>query len=230
MAGDADRAGKVDDAKGKPPKPYKLNVQGVTIESVAPKILVRTAMELAGFDTSQEWIIILRLAGEPKRPVSLDTTIDLTEPGIEKLRLTPKQISNGEAMSRRREFDLLPGDEAYLNGAELMWDTLEEGGMRWLLIHGFRPPAGYQQDHITLALQIPPTYPGSQIDMFYCHPALALPSGQPIPQTECYVNVGDQPFQRWSRHRPDDAWDRHKDSVVTHLLLVEESLLREVEP
>lgn len=215
--------------KPKPPKVYKLNVQGVTIETTEPSILVRKAMELAGFDTAQEWIIILRVKGDPKRPVTLDTPIDLTDPGVEKLRLTPKQISNGEALPRRREFDLLPADAAYLDGAGHRWETFDEGGVRWLLIHSYPTPAGYHQSHVDLALQIPLTYPATQIDMFYCHPDLTLRSGAGIAQTECRVSCGGREFQRWSRHRPDGAWDRFKDNVVTHLTLVDESLCREVD-
>ncbi len=214
--------------KGKPPKPYKLNVQGVTIEYDLPQITVRHAMELAGFDTSQEWIMILRVKGDPKRSVTLDTVIDLTDPGVEKLRLTPKQISNGEAQPRRREFDLLAADAAFLDAAGYRWETFCEGGVRWLLIHDYTLPDGYLQTLVNLALQIPLTYPATQIDMFYCYPHLALASGRAIPQAEARVSCGPHVYQRWSRHRPDGAWDRHKDNVVTHLALVDESLCREV--
>lgn len=227
-AAEADNKGEKG-GKEKPLKPYKLNVQGVTIESESPEITVRSAMELAGFDITQAWIMILRLKGEPKRTVTLDTVIDLADPGVEKLRLTPKQISNGEAHPRRREFDLLAADAAYLDGAALRWETFCEGAVRWLLIHDYPLPAGYLQSHVDLALQVPSTYPATQIDMFYCHPHLALASGRAIPQTEVRVTCGPHHFQRWSRHRPDGAWDRHRDNVVTHLALVDESLCREVD-
>ncbi|MFK0693225.1 E2/UBC family protein [Mesorhizobium sp. IMUNJ 23033] len=39
------------------------------------------------------------------------------------------------------------------------------------------------------------------------------------------------PFQRWSRHRGATApWRPMRDSVLTHLALVDASLHREVEP
>ena len=44
--------------------PWKLNVQGVIIESLHPKIVVRDAIKLAGFDPDVGWIIILKVAGE----------------------------------------------------------------------------------------------------------------------------------------------------------------------
>ena len=76
--------------------PWKLNVQGVVIESPHPEIVVRQAIKQAGFNPDTPWIIVLKVAGEPKREVDLSFVIDLRHKGIEKLRLTPKQINNGE--------------------------------------------------------------------------------------------------------------------------------------
>src|SRR5262249_12317633 len=91
--------------------PWKLNVQNVVIEVKKPEIKVRAAIVDAGFSIETPWIIVLKVAGEPRREVGLDDVIDLRKPGIEKLRLTPKQINNGEgARPLRREFALLPKD------------------------------------------------------------------------------------------------------------------------
>jgi hypothetical protein len=65
--------------------------------------------------------------------------------------------------------------------------------------------------------------------MFYCHPPLATTSGRPIEAVQCTVPLRGVPFQRWSRHRPPGAWNRHIDNVSTHMTLVDESLHREVE-
>ena len=48
---------------------WKLNVQGVIIESRKPEIVVREAIQQAGFNPDTPWIIVLRVAGEPKREV-----------------------------------------------------------------------------------------------------------------------------------------------------------------
>jgi hypothetical protein len=93
---------------GKEP-PWKLNVQGVVIESSHPEIVVRQAIKQAGFNPDTPWIIVLKVVGEPKREVDLSSVIDLRHKGIEKLRLTPKQINNGEvAAGKRVEFAVLP--------------------------------------------------------------------------------------------------------------------------
>jgi len=111
--------------------PWKLNVQGVIIESLHPKIVVRDAIKLAGFDTDVGWIIILKVAGEPRKEVDLNATIDLTHPGVEKLRLTPRQINNGEAaVPCRQDFALLPQDEAHLDRLGQRWETIIDGARR----------------------------------------------------------------------------------------------------
>jgi len=69
-------------------------------------------------------IIILKIAGEPKKEVDLNYMIDLRH-GIEKLRLTPRQINNGElGAGRRVEFAMLPQDERHLDDLGLRWETL----------------------------------------------------------------------------------------------------------
>lgn len=205
---------------------WKLNVQGVEIESPHPEITVKHAIKEAGFNPDSPWIIILKIEGQPKKEVDLNFTIDLRHKGIEKLRLTPKQINNGEANSaRRREFDLLPQDEEHLDRLGLRWETLVDGGRRWLLIRDYPLPAGYTAAVADIAIEVPVSYPGAQLDMFYCFPPLGLKSGAGIPQTERIEAINGTGFQRWSRHR---QWDPAKDTLAAHLALVEESLRREV--
>jgi hypothetical protein len=206
---------------------WKLNVQGVIIESRLPTIVVRDAIKRAGFDPDAGWIIVLKVAGEPRREVDLTAVIDLKHPGIEKLRLTPRQINNGEvAHPRRLDFALLPQDEAHLDRLGPPWETAQDRGRRWLIIRAYPLPPGYNYAATDIAIEVPASYPGAQLDMFYCHPHLALAGGGTIPQTQTIETVLGVGFQRWSRHR---QWDSARDNLTTHLALVEESLHREVE-
>lgn len=209
---------------------WKLNVQGVTIESVSPNILVSDALTRAGFDATQSWHIFLKVQGQAKREVQVTDHVDLRTPGIEKLRLTPKEVNNGEALpAPRREFALLDADDAFLDGLGLRWETVEDAGRRWLLIHHYPVPAGYTVAWTLLALEIPPTYPGAQIDMFYTNPPLALASGRAIECTHISATVHDIAFNGWSRHRgPGSPWNPTADNVSTHLALVESALAKEV--
>lgn len=205
---------------------WKLNVQGVVIESPKPEIVVRQAIKQAGFNPDTPWIIVLKVAGEPKREVDLSFVVDLRHKGIEKLRLTPRQINNGEMSTQRRiEFAMLPQDEEHLDRLGLHWETLVDAGRRWLIIRNYPLPQGYQIATATIGIEVPVSYPGAQLDMFYCHPPLARQSGAAIPQTQQIETVTGFPFQRWSRHR---QWDPAHDTLATHLALVDESLRREV--
>ncbi len=209
---------------------WKLNVQGVVIESETSTIIAKDAMEKAGFDTTAAWIIILKYIGHPKQKIELDTVIDLTNPGIEKLRLTPAHVENGECMVEvRRDFGLLPTDESYLNGQQYSWETINEAGKRWLLINEYPLPEGYTVEVVKLAIQVPPLYPKAQLDMFYTDPPLALSSGLAIPANQVRAVIEGIQFHGWSRHRNHaSAWNPTKDSVITHLALIEGALNKEV--
>lgn len=209
---------------------WKLNVQGVVLELTTPSIVVRDALIKAGFNPDQGWQIFLKVAGEKKRPVELTTEIDLRTPGIEKLRLTPKDVNNGEALqASRREFALLDADEAHLNRLGLRWETLVEKKRRWLLIHEYPLPAGYTVERTKLALEIPPNYPGAQIYGFFAYPPLALANKRVIESTQLRGVLLGVEFHGWSRHRgPAAPWNPAVDNVVSQLTLVDAALAKEV--
>lgn len=209
---------------------WKLNVQGVVLELFAPTIVVREALAEAGFNPDQGWHIFLKIAGQQKQLVELSTVIDLRRSGIEKLRLTPKDVNNGEASAMpRRTFVLLDSDEAYLNRLGSKWETFVEAERRWLLLHSYPLPVGYTVAHSKIALEIPPTYPGAQIYGFYAYPPLALSSDRLIESTQLRGVILGVEYHGWSRNRgPAAPWDPTIDNVVTQLALVDAALAKEV--
>jgi hypothetical protein len=205
---------------------WKLNVQGVVLKLHQPTIMVRQALIDAGFNPDQGWQIFLIVQGQPKKPVTLNDTVDLRTPGIEKLRLTPSGVHNGEAVaSPKSDFAVLDVDEAYLNSQGYHWETMIDGTARWLLIHNYPVPAGYTVRSVVLALLIPDTYPGAQIDMFYTNPPLKLVSGRAIDRANQNVIIRGAGFNGWSRHRP---WNPAVDNVVTQLAMVESAIAKEI--
>lgn len=217
-------------------KTWKLNVHGVIEEFTRPEVVVRDALIAAKIDPTKPWQIFLKIVGQPKVEVTLDQVLDLTTPGIEKLRLMPRAVDNGEAPNApRRTFAMLEEDLHYLEGLGLVWETVVEpaaspGAMarRWLLIKGYPLPAGYTARFTDLALEIPPTYPQAQIYGFYANPAPALANGRAIPNTQLTGAIGGIPFIGWSRYRAGQPWNPDVDNVVTQLALVEASLAKEV--
>jgi hypothetical protein len=210
---------------------WVLNVQGVRLDLPDPTIVVSDAMLRAGFDTNQGWHIFLKVAGKPKKALELTSVVDLRTPGIEKIRLTPKDVSNGEvAQALRRDFPLLELDERFLDEHFARWETALDNQRRWLLISCYPVPQGFNEREVTLAFEVPPSYPGAQIDMFYVSPHLALSSGQALECTQVDESICGQSYQRWSRHRTEASkWRPDSDNVVTHLALVESALAKEVQ-
>lgn len=209
---------------------WKLNVQGVEITSPAPMIVVRAALQQAGFNPDQGWIIVLKTASA-KRQVTIEDTIDLREHGIEKLRLTPREINNGEVHAKgERQFPLTEDDHAGLDARGLNWATIVDGGRRWLIFRDFPLPPGYNVAATNIAVEVPGNYPAAELDMFFCFPALSRTSGHQIPQTESQMTICGQTYQRWSRHRgPGSPWRMGVDSALTHLALIEGAIAREVD-
>lgn len=209
---------------------WKLLVQGVLLTFDVPQITVRDALVNAGLDPDQGWTAILKFVGAPKESVQLNDTIDLSRKGIEKLWLRPDHVNNGEAHAPvNRAFELRVEDEAYLARRAESTETIIDGGKRWFILRAYVLPDGYRQEAVDIAVLMPPSYPAAQLDMFFCSPHLSLESGRPIPQTQSHETIAGVSYQRWSRHRSGPtAWNPAKDSLISHIALIEDAIDREV--
>ena len=206
---------------------WTLNVQGVSIESDTPKISVREALLKAGFDPNKDWIIVLK-DEKGKSQLEIDDEIDLSREGIEKLRLTPREINNGDngcSVEEELPFILLPSDEEGFRLRSLIPRRVLESNRRWLIFDNYPLPKGLSPQVVAVALEIPSSYPRAEIDMFYCHPAVRRDDGVTIPQTNVTETIEGKTYQRWSRHRGAlSRWDSRTDTVLTHLTLVDGAL------
>lgn len=128
----------------------------------------------------------------------------------------------------RKEFALPEEDTEYLESTGLEWECINDGRHKWLLVHSFPVPDGYNVNEVSVALRIDPGYPISQIDMAYLFPALILTNGKNI------AALASQPidgriWQRWSRHRTgQNPWRSGIDNISTHLQLVTHWFEREL--
>lgn len=128
----------------------------------------------------------------------------------------------------RRQFELLESDREYLDGRGLVWETLIEGPTRWVLILDYDIGDGYNHKKVNIALELPQSYPDTQIDMVYFNPHLARVDGVGIRQL-ANRTIDGKAWQRWSRHRTSaNPWRRGYDCLETHMLLVDEWLEREL--
>jgi len=114
----------------------------------------------------------------------------------------------------RRIFDLPEDDVEGLGALGVEWETLVESGTRWLLLHQFPFPEGYNVPSGSVAVQIPPGYPTAPLDMAFFNPHLARTDGGRLRQTEARQALDGKEWQRWSRHY---AWRVGVDNLITHL-------------
>jgi hypothetical protein len=117
----------------------------------------------------------------------------------------------------RHEFPLPEDDEESLNALGIPWETIREGSNQWLLLHEVRFREGFNHTTGSVAVQIPPSYPTSGLDMAYFFPHLTRLDGKPIGQTQCQQAIDGKQWQRWSRHY---TWVPGVHGVSTHIVLI----------
>lgn len=128
----------------------------------------------------------------------------------------------------RRQFDLPAGDSEYLDATGLEWETIVDGGARWLLVHDRPTHPAFTPATALLALNIVPDFPDGALDMVWFFPPVAPVDGRAVRALSTQQIDGRQ-FQRWSRHRTsENPWRPGLDDVAAHLLLVDHWLAREV--
>ena len=97
-----------------------------------------------------------------------------------------------------------------------------------MILHEYPVSGGYNHTTVSAALEVPPSYPDTQIDMVYFHPHLAPANGRAVRQLSTRAFDG-KIWQRWSRHRTAaNPWRRGYDCIETHVLLVDEWIEREL--
>lgn len=127
----------------------------------------------------------------------------------------------------RRDFRLPESDEQHLNGRGLPWETVVDGNQRWLFVHDWPLPDGYNHSTVTAAILIPTAYPDAALDMAYFRPHLQRRDGRQIPNLADHRVAGDS-WQRWSRHYSSaNPWRIGDDDICSHLTLVEHWLRKE---
>lgn len=209
-----------------PAREYLIKVDKKKYPWPKPTITGREVVGLEIKGSVENYILLKFYSNSPKPvPVGLNDTIDLTEKCLVRFVVQPKTQDDGEG--ERRTFSLPEEDTDFLNKMGFRWEAHSEGRYMWLLIHDYGIPPGYNVDTCTVALMIPPSYPASQIDMAYFFPQLKKKSGKAINALANQTIDGNN-YQRWSRHRKPNEWKPGIDCVSTHLTLVNNWLLNDL--
>lgn len=120
----------------------------------------------------------------------------------------------------RREFQLPEDDILFLDQLGGGWETVNDGGMQWLLLHNFPVPFGYNLQSVRVAIKIEAGYPRTPLDMVYFFPSIARADGKQINALSSQMIKGEA-YQRWSRHRtPANPWREGIDDISTHVALI----------
>lgn len=129
----------------------------------------------------------------------------------------------------RRDYDLPEEDTECLNSRNPLWETVIDVESKWLLIHNFQVPEGFNAKTAEAAVRITGDYLITGLDMMYFYPALVRKDGRHIPNVDATVTIKGKNYQQWSRHRTGaNIWRPGIDNIITHLNYAEEWLLREL--
>jgi hypothetical protein len=136
-----------------------------------------------------------------------------------------------EAQAPRRQFRLPQGDEEFLTGLGLAWETVVEARLRWLLLRNFPIPSGYDRSVADVAILIQPGYPPGLIDSAYVYPPLTRTDRRMIPNAQGQQNVDSRVWQFWSRHRVPELnpWIEGEDDLASHIHWMQSWLVAELE-
>jgi hypothetical protein len=109
-----------------------------------------------------------------------------------------------DARAPRRQFRLPQGDEEFLTGLGLAWETVVEAQLRWLLLRDFPISPGYDRNIADVAILIQPGYPPGLIDSAYVYPPLTRTDRRMIPNAQGQQNI-EPTFGRRKGRRRDRA-------------------------
>lgn len=213
---------------------YRIRIDKEVYTVTGYEITGAALLALAGKIPSERFLLYEKMKGGETRKIEPSQTVDLRSPGLERFMTLPLDQTEGacadtaEEWVPRQHFALPPEDTAFLERNGLPWEALIEGGIRRVVIYSYPVPAGYRQASVDLFLRIENSYPDTQIDMVYFHPALQTGAGHSI----CAIsneNFDGKVWQRWSRHRtPQNPWRPGIDNIESHLILVTEWMAKEV--
>lgn len=130
----------------------------------------------------------------------------------------------------RRAFRLPELDEAFLDTLGVAWETVQEGGVQWLLLRAHRLPKGFDVAVVDIAIQISAGYPAAALDMAYLCPPVRRLDGRTINNADGRNTIDGRIWQMWSRHRTaENPWIHGEDDLASHIHYMDAWLAAEFE-
>lgn len=206
---------------------YLLRIDGHKHEVLTATVTGQQLLDLAGhMGKHHEFDLYQKFTAGKREKIEPGSIVDLTTPGIEKFITICK--TNTDGLHNRRDFELPENDLNFLKSRDYHWETISGSGQKFLIIHCYPIPAGYNVNNASLALLIAAGFPETQIDMGFFKPALKRTAGIAI-RAISQENVVGEFWQRWSRHRTaENKWRPGVDDLSTHLAYVDNWLEAEL--
>ncbi len=214
----------------KPPKPYKIKIDGKMFEVEGRFISGREILMLAQRTPLDQFEVGYKEHGHDIRVIGLDEQVDLADPGVEKFVTYHTGHTDGEEGPQGPfPFAFTEEDQLFADRHDGQVERVVESGNHWVLIHDFQVPEGYNVKMVTAAVMLPSGYPMCGPDMVYFYPVLSLNSGKKIHAAEARMMIQGKSYQRWSRHfTPSAPWRPEEDSLETYSLMIQSWLKKEV--
>jgi Prokaryotic E2 family E len=117
-------------------------------------------------------------------------------------------------------------DTAFLTERQYVWELVPDaGGGVCLIVKGFDVTGGgFMPRSTDLMIRIPPQYPMTPLDMWYCDPPIRFSAtGQFAQASEVMEPHIGRSWQRFSRHL-NGGWQPSVDSLRSFFILIQREL------
>ena len=129
----------------------------------------------------------------------------------------------------RRDFYLPDEDTQFLDNLGLVWEAIQDGNARGVVLYDFLMPVPFRPDSLNMKFNIPLDYTGgAALDMFVTDRHVTRSDGKGIERlTESHV-FDNKKWWQWSRHYPKSTkWRSGINSLATHISYVQHILNQE---
>jgi len=118
-------------------------------------------------------------------------------------------------------------DVTFLKERGYAWEVMPDvAGSACVVIKGLPVAAGgFSPDQTDVMIRIPPQYPMTPLDMWYCDPPIRFAvNGQFAPASEVHESHLGRTWQRFSRHL-SNGWKPGVDGLRSYFALIQRELL-----
>lgn len=117
-------------------------------------------------------------------------------------------------------------DVAFLREREFDWEVVSDpAGSACVIVRGLTVTGGgFTPDRTDLMIRIPPQFPMTPLDMWYCDPPIRIAAtGQFAPASEVMEMILGRTWQRFSRHL-SGGWKPGVDGLRSFFSLIQREL------